>query len=361
MASADLGKLDTELQGLDLPTLKKRRASARRSATRCENFLREQNSYDVKDLDLKIVTSHLEKIQQDIILLDALHDAIMNKLNQEEGETEELAYTIDSAKRLKTSNTLAELAETVRLYSRCKAIRISLDRYSSLPKLDGSNIQPALCDIKYKLDDMEESAVTIGGRPEVHEGIKCLIRDLMELQIRNGKDLTEGIFSTAPSVSPTGLSKFERQPRLALPEFDGTPVGWRPFWEKFQNALSKDTSLTGVDKLAFLNMAVKGKEARLIIESKTRSGPDFSGVIQALQDRYDQPRQTCRTSLQSVLNHQIDLSSEGITKTITLFETSLAVVKECTDGSQDALFTALCELLMPEKLFQNWVEESEKL
>ncbi len=62
-----------------------------------------------------------------------------------------------------------------------------------------------------------------------------------------------------------------------------------------------------------------------------------------------------------MLNHQIDLSSEGITKTITLFETSLAVVKECTDGSQDALFTALCELLMPEKLFQNWVEESTKL
>ncbi len=71
MASADRGKLDTELEGLDLPTLKKRRASARRSATRCENFLREQNSYGVKDLDLKIVTSHLEKIQQDIILLDA--------------------------------------------------------------------------------------------------------------------------------------------------------------------------------------------------------------------------------------------------------------------------------------------------
>ncbi len=55
--------------------------------------------------------------------------------------------------------------------------------------------------------------------------------------------------------------------------------------------------LTDVDKLAFLNMAVKGKEARLIIESKTRSGPDFGGVIQVLQDRYDQPRQTCRTSL----------------------------------------------------------------
>ncbi len=72
---------------------------------------------------------------------------------------------------------------------------------------------------------MEESAVTIGSRPEVHEGIKCLIRDLMELQIRNEKDLTEGFFSTTPSVSPTGQSKFERLPRLALPEFDRTPVG----------------------------------------------------------------------------------------------------------------------------------------
>ncbi len=112
MASADRGKLDTELEGLDLPTLKKRRASARLSATRCENFLREQNSYDVKDLDLKIVTSHLEKFQQDIILLDALHDAIMNKLNQE-GETEELAYTIDSAKKTQVTHSLNSLKQFV--------------------------------------------------------------------------------------------------------------------------------------------------------------------------------------------------------------------------------------------------------
>lgn len=150
----------------------------------------------------------------------------------------------------------------------------------------------------------------------------------MDLQVKNGKDLTNSTPPSAPSTRLTGLSKFDRLPRLVLPDFDGTPIGWRPFWEKFQNALSKDTGLTDVDKLAFLNMAVKGEEAKLIIESKTRSGPDYDGTIQALQDRYDQPRQTCRTSLQSVLNHRIDLSSESITKTITLFQTSLAVVKE---------------------------------
>jgi len=360
--STDRGKLDSELEGLDLPTLKKRRKNARRSATRCETFLRELESCEVKDLDLKTITSHLEKIHQDIKTLDALHDAIMDKITEEEGETEEASYTADSAKRLKTSNALAELAEATHLYSRCKVIKHSLDRYSSLPKLDSCNIRPALDDLKCKLDEMEESAVTIKGRPELQEGILILIRDLLELQIRNGKDWTDSTIPTsAPPTGSTGLSKFERLPRLALPEFDGTPIGWRPFWEKFQNALSKDTGLTVVDKLAFLNMAVKGKEAKLIIESVTRSGPDFDGAIQALQDRYDQPRQTCRTSLQSVLNHKIDLSSEGITKTITLFQTSLAVVKECTDGSVDALYTALCELLMPEKLFQNWVEESAKL
>ena len=195
----------------------------------------------------------------------------------------------------------------------------------------------------------------------MHDGIQALIRDLMDLQVKNRKGLTDSTPPSAPSTRLTGLSKFDRLPRLVLPDFDGTPVGWRPFWEKFQNALSKDTGLIDVDKLAFLNMSVKGEEAKLIIESKTRSGPDYDGAIQALQDRYDQPRQTCRTSLQSVLNHRIDLSSESITKTITLFKTSLAVVKECTDSSQESLYTVLCKLLMPEKLFQNWIEESSKM
>ena len=360
-ATTDRGKLGAEVEGLDLPTLKKRRTNIRRSATRCETFLREHGRHVVKELDFKTIISHWEKIQQDIVTIDVIHDAIMNKLTEEEGETEEADYAIHSAKMIGTSNSLAELAEAARLYGRCKAIRLSLDRYSSLPKLDGCNVEPALSDLKYKLDEMQESAVNIDGHPEVHDGIQALIRDLMDLQVKNGKDLTDSTPPSAPSTRLTGLSKFDRLPRLVLPDFDGTPVGWRPFWEKFQNALSKDTGLTDVDRLAFLNMAVKGEEAKLIIESKTRSGPDYDGAIQALQDRYDQPRQTCRTSLQSVLNHRIDLSSESITKTITLFQTSLAVVKECTDGSQESLYTVLCELLMPEKLFQNWVEESSKM
>ena len=110
----------------------------------------------MKELDFKTIISHWEKIQQDIVTIDVIHDA-MNKLTEEEGETEEADYAIHSAKMIGTSNSLAKLAEAARLYGRCKAIRLSLNRYSSLPKLDGCNVEPALSDLKYKLDEMQKS------------------------------------------------------------------------------------------------------------------------------------------------------------------------------------------------------------
>ena len=206
-----------------------------------------------------------------------------------------------------------------------------------------------------------EGSRTARGRSEVVDGTQALLKDLRDLQLRNGEDVAGTVTSPDPSGRSVGMSKFDRLPRIALPNFDGTAIGWRPFWEKFQNAITKDVGLTDVDRLAFLIMSVKGEEARQIIKSMTRAGLDFDGAVKALQDRYDQPRQTCRTALQSVISHAIDLSAEGISKTITLFQTSLAVVKECTDATLDTFYTVLCELIMPETMFQNWAEESSKL
>ena len=72
--------------------------------------MREHGRHVVKELDFKTIISHWEKIQQDIVTIDVIHDAIMNKLTEEEGETEEADYAIHSAKMIGTSNSLAELA-----------------------------------------------------------------------------------------------------------------------------------------------------------------------------------------------------------------------------------------------------------
>ena len=50
---------------------------------------------------------------------------------------------------------------------------------------------------------MQESAVNIDGHPEVHDGIQALIRDLMDLQVKNGKDLTTA--SNPADVASRGI------------------------------------------------------------------------------------------------------------------------------------------------------------
>ena len=209
---------------------------------------------------------------------------------------------------------------------------------------------------------MQEAVEPLVGCSEVVDGIQAvvdsiqaLLKDLRDLQLRNGEDVAGPVTSTDPSGRLVGMSKFDRLPCITLPNFDGSAISWRPFWEKFQNAISNDAGLTDVDRLVFLIMSVKGEEARQIIKSMTRAGPDFDGAVKALQDRYDQLMQTCRTSLQSVISHAIDLSAEGISKAITLFQTSLAVLKECTDTTLDTLYTVLCKLIMPETMFQIWL------
>ena len=87
-------------------------------------------------------------------------------------------------------------------------------------------------------------------------------------------------------------SKFDRLPRIELPSFNGEGSEWKPYWEKFTNALSKDVSLTDVDRLSFLTMTMKCKEGMEIINSHTRRSPDYEAAVRALKERYLQRNAT---------------------------------------------------------------------
>ena len=110
------------------------------------------------------------------------------------------------------------------------------------------------------------------------------------------------------------MSKFDRLPRIELPSFNGENSEWHPYWEKFTNALNKDTTLTDVDRLSFLLMTMKSQEGKDIIDSHTRQGPNYDAAVRALKERYDQPRVTSRTIHRSFTEHAWKLTNEGIGK-----------------------------------------------
>ena len=154
------------------------------------------------------------------------------------------------------------------------------------------------------------------------------------------------------------MAKFDRLPRLELPSFNGENSGWRPFWKKFNNVLMKDPTLTDIDRLSFLLMTMKCKEGKEIIDSQTRQGPNYKAAIQALKERYDQPRVISRSTHQGFVKHSWKLTDEGIGEIITLIQRTVSTMKECSVDSLETIYTVIAELLMPDELFRYWTERT---
>ena len=122
--------------------------------------------------------------------------------------------------------------------------------------------------------------------------------------------------------------------------------------------LSKDSTLTSIDKLSFLLMTMKCQEGKDIIDSHTRQSPDYDAAVKALKERYDQPRVTSRTVHKNFIDHTWKLTDDGIGKTITLIQRTLATMKECSVDSLDKLYTVMAELYMPDEFFKYWTEKT---
>ncbi len=184
------------------------------------------------------------------------------------------------------------------------------------------------------------------------------------------KDLTilwERCHTDNPNIKATipkdvklggGMAKFDRLPRLELPSFNGENSGWHSYWEKFNNILKKDPTLTDVDRLSFLLMTIKCKEGKEIIDSKTRQGPDYEAAVQALKERYDQPRIISRSIHQEFIKHTWKLTDEGIGQIITLIQRTVSTMKECSVDSLENLYTVIAELLMLDDFFRYWMEKT---
>ena len=188
--------------------------------------------------------------------------------------------------------------------------------------------------------------------------VQNLLKDLAILWERFEGDNPVGKTSTDYNPKPLEPSKFDRLPRIELPSFNGESGRWRSYWEKFSNALNKDPTLTDVDKLSFLLMTMKCQEGKDITDSHTRQGPNYYAAVQALKDRYDQPRVACRTAHKSFTDHTWKLNNEGIGKIITLIQRTVASLEECGVDSIEKLYTVIAELHMPDEFFRYWTERT---
>ena len=129
-------------------------------------------------------------------------------------------------------------------------------------------------------------------------------------------------------------------------------------WDEFANALSKDLSLSGTDKLHYLKTAMQSEEAQDIVSIGSRGGKDYDAVVMCLKQRYDRPRETCRLVVRQFLDYDLHVSHQGLGRNLTLVARTMATLAEHTDCSAGTLMTLLLELNMPPTLFTEWMKES---
>ena len=58
---------------------------------------------------------------------------------------------------------------------------------------------------------------------------------------------------TATNSSVSSTHNHAKLSKLELRKFYGNHIDWYPFWESFESAVHRDSTLTGVDKFIILN------------------------------------------------------------------------------------------------------------
>ena len=358
ITSQDLSRLETELRTEDLVNLKRRRTDNRRDASRNERFHKDCTALSLDELDAGSIKHHLEKINSDIAIAEILQNAILGRLKRGDEEKEENEHHSYHCKMLVTRKGLVQQLTAADVHQQSGLAKLSIESLAVLPSLASYGTEKSLMELGTTLATLQAQAHPLKDQPELMKTLLGLSKDLTTLWERFSQDNAVGKSSLSTTSTTRSISKFDRLPRIELPSFNGEGSEWRPYWEKFTNALSKDDTLTDIDRLSFLNMTIKCKEGKEIIDSHTRRGPDYESAVRALKERYDQPRITCRSTHQNFVQHVWKLTNEGIGQIITLIQRTIATMKECSVDSLETLYTVIAELLMPDDFFCYWTEKT---
>ncbi|KAL9975369.1 hypothetical protein ACROYT_G012524 [Oculina patagonica] len=134
-----------------------------------------------------------------------------------------------------------------------------------------SAIQACIVDLETAID-----AKTNEGKSQEGQGA------ILDSQSSNNSSLqTSGTHSSGS----TNIATHAKLPKLELKKFSGNPIYWHPFWESFESAIDKNTSLNDVDKFQYLKSLLEGPAAQTI-SGLTLTSSNYSHAVELLNKRF---------------------------------------------------------------------------
>ena len=74
-----------------------------------------------------------------------------------------------------------------------------------------------------------------------------------------------------------------RLPKISIPTFDGKILIWKSFWEQFDATIHSKAGLNDIEKLMYLQDALKNSPARFMIQGLTRTSENYEEANKCLK------------------------------------------------------------------------------
>lgn len=110
------------------------------------------------------------------------------------------------------------------------------------------------------------------------------------------------IIKTQEKMARATTKRSFQLPRLDIPPFDGNYLNWNTFHNLFEEAVNKDTTISGVEKCQLLKTLVKN-EACQMIKHLPITQENFEAAWKLLKNRYNNKRRLIESYVKKLLSH----------------------------------------------------------
>ncbi len=149
-----------------------------------------------------------------------------------------------------------------------------------------------LSDIKSNLNTTQSDLLSleIEDTDELYTNHLGLERLLFECSLKVRRLSADAEPVARDTRSGAGEHEGVKLPKIEVPMFDGNILSWRRFWEQFSVSVHERSSLSGSEKLVYLQHALRNGSANVVIDGLSQSGENYKVAVECLQSRCDRPR-----------------------------------------------------------------------
>ena len=244
------------------------------------DFIEEEDQTTL-DAEEKVFNEHVNRVSDIMERLEKLEDfgATTEPLRPHVSTDPKEAASglMRNQKRLKYLKTSLDKANaTIRLLEPTPALDICL---VEKVKKDVDMLTNKLSDIVEDILSLpEDDTASLNEATSMEDELGSMTLKLIKLT--HDRERRDHRTTDEASASP-GV----RLPKISIPTFDGKILSWKSFWEQFDATIHSKAGLNVIEKLTYLQDALKDSPARFLIQGLTRTSENYEEAIKCLKER----------------------------------------------------------------------------